>query len=301
MKEGFVVKAAGTAADEMEAINRYTRRAYTPEEVYTFSLVLCDNQVDRDYERFAVDSLRRLKELFLGKTCILDHERKSANQTARIFSTALEEVPGETTQAGEKLVRLTARAYLPRTKGNQETIELIESGILKEVSVSCSVKRSVCGICGRESCEHVKGKTYQGKVAHTVLMEPTDAYECSFVAVPAQRGAGVVKRFGPEEGAPAPEERTLTKAQLDELTEKARWGEQYRCQLEKDVLKFSAIVQPDMPRAVMEAAVKGLDIGSLSQMARTYGQMAERTLPLKPQLAPRKPLEAGAGNREFKI
>lgn len=304
MKEGFVMKAAAEpVAGEMEAINRYTRRAYKPEEVYAFSLVLCDNQVDRDYERFAVDSLKKLKELFLGKTCILDHERKSANQTARIFSTALEEVPGEVTQAGEKLVRLTARAYLPRTQGNQETIELIESGILKEVSVSCSVKRSVCGICGKETCEHVKGKTYQGKIGHSVLMEPTDAYECSFVAVPAQRGAGVVKRFGVEEAGenPEPQEQLLTKAQLDELTEKARWGEQYRRQLEKDVLKFSAIVQPDMPRTVMEAAVKGLDIGSLSEMARTYGQMAQRTLPLKPQLAPRKSAGSESGNRAFKI
>ena len=27
----------------MEKINLYTRRAYKPEEVYTFSVVLCDN------------------------------------------------------------------------------------------------------------------------------------------------------------------------------------------------------------------------------------------------------------------
>ena len=34
----------------MEKINLYTRRAYKPEEVYTFSVVLCDNEVDRDSE-----------------------------------------------------------------------------------------------------------------------------------------------------------------------------------------------------------------------------------------------------------
>ena len=34
----------------MEKINLYTRRAYKPEEVYTFSVVLCDNEVDRDGE-----------------------------------------------------------------------------------------------------------------------------------------------------------------------------------------------------------------------------------------------------------
>ncbi len=86
MKEGTVIKSAGTPGpEEMAEVNRYTRRAYLPEEVYTFALVLCDNEIDRDFERFAVESLEKLRGLFLGKTCILDHERKSVNQTARIY------------------------------------------------------------------------------------------------------------------------------------------------------------------------------------------------------------------------
>ena len=55
MKEGLVQKSA--APPEMEKINRYTRRPYSPEEVYTFSLVLCDNEVDRDFERFSREAL----------------------------------------------------------------------------------------------------------------------------------------------------------------------------------------------------------------------------------------------------
>lgn len=299
-KEGLVRKAPeGLGPEEMEEINRYTRRTYQPEEVYAFSLVLCDNEVDRDNERFAVESLEALKELFLGKTCIFDHERKSANQTARIYRTGLERVPEKTTQAGEELVRLTARAYLPRTSGSQEVIELIESGILKEVSVSCSVKRKVCSACGRESCQHEKGKLYGGKPAHWVLLEPTDAYECSFVAVPAQRGAGVVKRFGAGgldkllEGPP--QEVLLTKSQtreigkrFRELRQQALWGQAYRRELEAEALRYSAIVQPAMPRAVMESAVKGLDLDQLRDMEKTYRQMAQKALPLAPQLAPRR-------------
>ncbi len=175
MKEGYVRKAAESAAEDMEKINRYTRREYKAEEVYTFSLVLCDNEVDRDFERFSVPALEKLRELFLGKTCILDHERKSANQTARIYDTFLEKEEGRVTQAGEPYVRLAARAYLPRTEKNRETVELIESGILKEVSVSCSVKRSVCGICGKEDCSHRQGQTYGGRLCCRVLEEPADA------------------------------------------------------------------------------------------------------------------------------
>ncbi len=133
MRQGQVLKAA--AAPDMEKINRYTRRAYRPEEVYAFSLVLCDNEVDRDYERFSREALRGLAELFPGKTLLFDHQRRAAGQTARIYDTGLEEDPGRLTQAGEPYARLTARAYLPRTPGNREVIELIESGILKEVSV----------------------------------------------------------------------------------------------------------------------------------------------------------------------
>lgn len=317
MKEGYVMKSAGMGAGEMEKINRYTRREYAPEEVYTFSLALCDNEVDRDYERFSVPALERLKELFPGKTCIFDHERKSANQTARIYDTALEREPGKITRAGEDYVRLTARAYLPRTERNRETIELIESGILKEVSVSCSVKRSICGLCGKERCEHGKGKEYGDGLAHRVLLEPTDAYECSFVAVPAQREAGVTKGYergeepmeleklfqeAGEEGVSLSGEqaRELSK-RLQALAEKAEWGEQYRRELTGNILKYSALLQPEMPAEVMKAAVEGLSLSQLSSMGKTYERMAQRALPLKPQLAPERDGAAPEENREFRI
>lgn len=70
----------------MEKINLYTRRAYKPEEVYTFSVVLCDNEVDRDGECFTKETLEELAKLFVGKTGILDHEPTSKNQTARVLT-----------------------------------------------------------------------------------------------------------------------------------------------------------------------------------------------------------------------
>lgn len=316
MKEGSVIKsAARPGAREMEEINRYTRRAYGPEEVYTFSLVLCDNEIDRDFERFGLESLEKLQELFLGKTCILDHELKSANQTARIYHTELEQVRGQTTQAGEPLTRLTGKAYLPITEGNKETRELIDSGILKEVSVSCSVRRTVCGICGKERCEHEKGRGYGGKTGHRVLLEPTDAYECSFVAVPAQRGAGVTKGRGPAEAAvekllrePPREGVRLTGEQAQELgkrfrelEEKAAWGRRYRREREEAVVKYSAILQPEVPRSVISSAVKGLSMEELGQLENVWAKMAGQRLPLRPQLAPEPSEPRDGGNGEFQI
>ncbi len=319
IKEGYVEKSEKGAEADMEKINRYTRREYGPEEVYTFSLVLCDNEVDRDFERFSIPALQKLKELFLGKTCILDHERKSANQTARIYDTALEQEAGRITQAGEPYTRLTAKAYLPKTEKSRETVELIESGILKEVSVSCSVKRSVCEICGKETCSHQKGREYGGKLCCRVLEEPSDAYECSFVAVPAQREAGVRKgwREKPVEGsvlekvkAAGDQGVALTAGEagalldkLKELEEKAAWGQDYRDSLQADILRYSGLLQPEVPKDVMKAAVESLSLGELSRLGKAYEAMARKVVPLRPQLAPEeKPgTDRYDGNNAYQI
>ena len=42
--------------------------------MYTFSLRLCDNEVDRDWERFDTAALNTLGDLFVGKSGIFDHQ-----------------------------------------------------------------------------------------------------------------------------------------------------------------------------------------------------------------------------------
>ena len=49
-------------------LNRFTRTPVTAEQVYAFPVVLCDNEVDRDGERFSTAALEKLAELFVGKT-----------------------------------------------------------------------------------------------------------------------------------------------------------------------------------------------------------------------------------------
>lgn len=183
----------------MEKINGYSVKELSPEEVFCFSVVLCDNDIDRDYERFSVESLKILAELFKGKTGIFDHDVRSENQTARIFDTAVLEYLDRETSDGQAYFGLTGYAYMVRTEDNKSLIAEIQGGIKKEVSVSCSVGKKLCSICGADQnvspCMHVKGKTYGEEVCHIGLEEPADAYEWSFVAVPAQKKAGVIKKF----------------------------------------------------------------------------------------------------------
>ena len=63
-------KEAGIAvtAEELARINRFAKKELRAEEVYTFAVKLCDNEVDRDFERFDRAALEKLSELFVGRT-----------------------------------------------------------------------------------------------------------------------------------------------------------------------------------------------------------------------------------------
>lgn len=186
--------------EQLAKINKYTRRELSANEVYIFSVILCDNEIDRDNECFSDDALNSLKELFIGKTGIFDHDAKSSMQTARIFDTELITDNLSTNKNGEPYKYLKASVYMVKTESNVSLIAEIDGGIKKEVSISCAASERVCSVCGcdktKSSCSHINGKIYNGMLCHTILGGITDAYEWSFVAVPAQVNAGVTKHFG---------------------------------------------------------------------------------------------------------
>ena len=188
--------------ETLEKIGRFSRRQLKEEELYTFPVILCDNEIDRDYERFSDEALEKLAQLYVGKTGIIDHDPSAANQSARIYDVTLEADTEKLTSYGSTYKRLKADAYMVRTAGNKDLIAEIDAGIKKEVSVSCSSSRKICSICGADvfggSCEHQKGIEYDGKVCYHILDGITDAYEWSFVAVPAQINAGVTKKYSPK-------------------------------------------------------------------------------------------------------
>lgn len=187
-----ICKAASTVPhtpDEsaLAAINRLTQRELTADEVYTFSVRACDDLPDRDYERFTAECLHGLAELYIGKTMIFDHNWSASQQVARVYAT---EVAQE-----DNAHYLRVECYMLRNEAAKPIIDAIEGGILREVSVGCACGSVTCSICGSpySLCRHSKGCEYDGAVCIAELSEPTDAYELSFVAVPAQPRAGIVK------------------------------------------------------------------------------------------------------------
>lgn len=304
--------------EEIKLINAYSRRELTKDDVYVFSVVLCDNDIDRDGERFTVESLFELEKLFVGKTGIFDHSPTAKNQTARIYCCSVESVEGRKTATGDEYFRLTAKAYIPKSKGNEEIIVAIDSGILKEVSIGCAAQEVRCSVCGESlnHCSHIKGESYSGKLCFGELCRIYDAYEWSFVAVPAQRNAGVIKSFKGKElkmeeilkGIYNQKELTLGKAEceklcsyIDGLKKSAADGVYYRDSLVAEVLRLSAIVQPDISRDTMESVAKGMSVVQLKEFKNAFEKKADSVLPSVPQLYKEKKNTTADLNGNFKI
>lgn len=290
--------------EELELINRFARRPMTTEEVYIFPLILCDNEIDRDHERFSVPALKKLEELFVGVTGVLDHEPKSDNQCARIFSCHTEFVDGKKTSDGQDYCRLSAKAYMPRTEANRDFIMALDSGIRKEVSVGCAVGKKICSVCGKESgkCSHIKGRIYDGKACFVTLEEPSDAYEWSFVAVPAQKAAGVTKSYhkgewkldietklfsgtGQEFSA---EEMEMLADRFRTLRAKAADGEAYRRKLEAEIHQLASLALPDLKRDTLDYITEKMSAVQMEDFSHALSKKAAQIAPVRPQLSPAK-------------
>lgn len=175
--------------EQLALIHRQTLREVPAEDLYMFRVVGCDDQIDRDYERFPLETLEGLAPKYVGRTVIFDHDWTAKNQTARIYNAEVENL-GDCN-------RLVFYCYMLRA-GNEAIINSLEAGILREVSVSCAIKSTRCSICGQPGgkCGHQPGQVYGDALCTRELLDPADAYEVSFVAVPAQPGAGVIKSAG---------------------------------------------------------------------------------------------------------
>lgn len=286
-KETQVNTSGVATAAQLAAINAQTKATLTAEQVYVFSLRLCDDQVDRDWERFDTAALPALAKLFIGKTGVVDHKWSSDAQVARIFETQV------VTEDGVSYIK--AWAYIRRGGQADEIIADIEAGIKKEVSVGCAMGRSVCSVCGSEygSCGHQKGEHYDGMLCCAILKEPMDAYEFSFVAVPAQREAGVLKAMGG------------TKRCLKELAEEygaqveyralyqmAQLGKAYEKQLKDEVVRLCLVLDLGVEEPVLRAITEKVGAAELMRLKSALEKRMTESLPVVTQLG-------GSGREEI--
>ena len=277
-KEASAAAVGVPNAQQLEKINALAKGTLTAEQVYVFSVRLCDDQVDRDFERFDTEALPVLAKLFVGKSGIVDHKWSAGSQLARIFDTEILTEDGVT--------GIKAWAYIRRGGAGDEWIADIEAGIKKEVSVGCAMGRSVCSICGGEygSCGHRKGEYYDGQLCCAVLRDPVDAYEFSFVAVPAQREAGVLKGLGRQRCLKELAEEFGVQEEYRGLWKLARMGQQYQKQLSDEVVRLGLMLGLKVAEPVLRSAAEKLSGPELVELRNALREQAAEKYPIQLQL-----------------
>ena len=282
-KEAAVKTAGIPSPQQLETINRLTKSPLSAEQVYVFSLRLCDDQPDRDYERFDREALPGLAELFVGKTGIMDHKWAAGGQVARIFA-------AQAVTEGE-VSYIKAWAYIRRSPETQSLIGDIEAGIKKEVSVGCAMGGAVCSVCGEEygTCGHVKGQTYGDKTCYAVLTDPKDAYEFSFVAVPAQRKAGVLKAKNggrnlslkalvEQEAGPA------AAAEFYRLSKQAELGKRFQKELREKTVGLCLALDLGIQEEILTSVAEKLSTEELEGLSKALEKREEALYPVLTQL-----------------
>ena len=292
VKETAGGEPAQVTAQDLELIGALARRPLGAEEVYTFSVRLCDNEIDRDFERFTTQTLEELAPMFVGKAGIFDHQWSAQGQAARIYRTEVVREPGEATRAGDGYCWLKGYAYMVRTDSNRDLIAEIEGGIKKEVSVGCSVEHAICSVCGcdrtQNDCGHEKGREYGGQLCWADLEGARDAYEFSFVAVPAQPAAGVVKTA--RQGA----------RDVRQLEMEAALGRKCLEELRGEVVRLALLCDRELDGRAMKSLAGKLSHRELEELRRSYARRAEERLPLRTQLCyARKSAGLAEENRAF--
>lgn len=145
---------------------------------YTFTVKLCDNEIDDDNERFSSQCLEQMAEMFVGKYGCIGETR-----IAKIVSTEIVTDENKWATFHERYQWLKATVIIPRSNETEQLIEQIEHGEKPEISVACSVNTSACSICGKtnRSCTHKPGEYYGGKLCYMTLYYPREAFEWAFV------------------------------------------------------------------------------------------------------------------------
>ncbi len=260
-KEAEVKGAGQVSGEDLEQINTLTRRALKAEEVYTFAVRLCDNEIDRDMERFDEDTLEQFGKLFVGVSGVFDHQWSARGQAARIYRTQVVREAALTSD-GRPYCYLKGWAYMMRTQENETLIAEIDGGIKREVSVGCAVEQVLCSVCGEQlgACTHEKGEEYNGDLCHGILSGAKDAYEWSFVAVPAQRRAGVIK------------------SAVRQMEEEARLGRRYLKSLRREVVRLAGLAQPEAEHDLLVRVAGKLDEGELLGLAKLYRGKVDQML-----------------------
>lgn len=198
-RKGLVSDNIVAVDNDLDLINQHTIKPLTEDEVFTFKVQLCDNDVDRVGDKMSDTFLADVAKNIVGLTGLKDHDWSSDNQTSRLYDAQVV-VDDTVNSVGETRKYVLGKAYtLSKYK---DYIDKINAGLLKETSISFESEGDTCSICGEEMIKdtddighccngHCAGEVYEGVLCYNNINKLKDLLEWSLVAVPCQRNAGI--------------------------------------------------------------------------------------------------------------
>lgn len=178
----------------------------TVEQLYIFSVKLCNNEIDSDFDKLTPEFLTQFAEGVTASPIplIKDHCWSAENQVGRVYRA--EVITDGVNSLGEPFAYVLGYAYV--AADNTDIVNRVKLGLLSEVSVGFDGKHYTCSTCGDDvlsydyQCpnKHVFGSEFDGVPVYRNVGECAAVLECSFVPVPAQEGAEVETKSDKKEG-----------------------------------------------------------------------------------------------------
>lgn len=182
-RDGYLcgIRAAqDDTADLLEAVNRFTLRPLTLDDIAVFTLDLCNNAVDRHFSRFPDEELERINTLIVGRPLMERHDLRGSLPRGTFFRSRLHR-DGDT-------LSVRPDVYVLRTQDNADFIRNIEGGVYRETSIGFAFRTPECSVCGQHisTCGHIPGRDYAGATCHFIMREVVDVLEGSVVSCGSQ-------------------------------------------------------------------------------------------------------------------
>lgn len=178
--------------EDLEKINKFTVKPVTEKQISIFTALLIDDKITRNHTQYNKDFQNMLLSLphgegnFVGAPILFgdkeDHQHAASAQVGRIFDAW--QVLDESKNYG-----VMAKIYVINEK-NDELIKKVNTGILKELSISTKVEIPLCSICSQDykQCDHQKGVGG----CYVIMSGRGFVAEASFVAVPGSNAAKIL-------------------------------------------------------------------------------------------------------------
>ena len=193
-----VKKGYAPTPEQLARLNKLTKRELTAEEVAYIPLKFIGDGLIQE-RMFAIEdkALQDLAEYAnKGVSFLLDHQWANwfGNQIVfpfgRTLDAKVEKSREEDGTPDNEEKALYGHIYIVKGKEingitTDTVIASFEDGTLSDVSVTFSVSKYVCSICGKsiwdDDCEHAIGKVYDGKLCYLIGKAPARLYEISGV------------------------------------------------------------------------------------------------------------------------